>query len=81
MTEQLKLIEINEIKNIRVTCRRCSAALKMAVEDFKAIDKCPRCGEEYGRLRDMFIDLKNMLKNRDANDKFVVQIELDEDAR
>lgn len=56
MTERLRLVEINEIKNIRVTCKRCSAALKMPVEDYVMISKCPRCGEEFGRLHDMFID-------------------------
>lgn len=80
MTEQLRLIELSEIRYIRVTCNRCAAALKMPVEDYVMISKCPRCGEEFGRLHDMFIDMKNVVKNRDADDKFVVHIELPEGA-
>ena len=81
MTEHIQLIELNEIKNIRITCRKCNISLKMALEDYDIVKKCPRCGEEFGSLYDAFLDMKNALRIRSANDKFTVQIELPEEEK
>jgi predicted RNA-binding Zn-ribbon protein involved in translation (DUF1610 family) len=76
MTENLRLIELNEIKNVRVTCKKCGVSVKLPVRDMSFKMKCPKCGEDYGRIHDSLIDLKNTLENRNASDKFDVHIEL-----
>jgi len=76
MTENLRLIELNEIKNVRITCKKCNVAVKLPVEDMSFKMKCPKCGEDYGSIHNALLDLKGVLKNRDASDKFDVHIEL-----
>jgi rRNA maturation endonuclease Nob1 len=81
MTELLKLIELNEIRNVRITCKGCGTAVKLSVERLSHIDKCPECGADFYILRSVLIELKGMLKKRDDVDGFSVHIELREDEK
>ncbi len=80
MTENLRLIELNEISDVRVTCCKCGVAVKLPIEDLSYKMKCPKCGEDYERIYDSLLDLKSALKNRSGNDNFEVHIELKDES-
>ena len=79
MTEILRLIELNEIEQIRVTCKKCSVAIKFNISDLSFRMQCPRCGQNYNRLHESLIDLKNALAIRKECEIFDVHIELKSD--
>lgn len=76
MTELLRLIEFNEIKNIRVTCLRCDFAVRVPVKDLNHAMACPNCGKEYDAVFDSLLDFKSALQKRAADKNFTVQVEL-----
>ena len=76
MTEILNLIELNELEQLRVTCKKCGVAIKFDISDLSFSMKCPRCGEDYGRLHDALIDLKNALAIRKECKNFDVHFEM-----
>lgn len=81
MTERLKLIELNEIKQIRITCKKCGTAVKVGIDRLSHLNKCPECGADYYGLQGVLIDFRDVLKRRDEEKGFSVQIELPEDAK
>ncbi len=80
MTESLRLIELNEIKQIRVTCQRCGTAIKLSIERLSHVTKCPECDADYYGLHSVLLDFKDMLKKRDEIKGFDVHIEMRNDA-
>lgn len=76
MTELIRLIELDEVKNIRVTCNTCSVAVKIPVRDLGHKLKCPSCGKDYGIIYDSLLDLKEALLKRKGSKDFEVHIEL-----
>ena len=81
MTECLKLIEMNEIRQIRITCNNCGTALKIRADKVMHVKRCPECDRDFEDLYNVMFDLKELLKRRADIKNFQVHIELSQNIK
>jgi len=81
MTELVSLVELNEMKQIRVTCHRCGTAIRVRTDHLPVAKACPECGADFYGLYSVLMDFYSVLKKRADVKDFDVHIELVHDAK